>query len=402
MASSAAARSGVTAHRLQYLSGSVPAGALDDPRRPLRAFLCSHDGFGLGHLHRNTLIAAALRRAHPTLRATLITGVATDPGWTEGRGLDVVRMPPILKDSTGTYRGQGMDTADALGVRERLFRSAVAAERPDLVLVDRHPYGTGGELRRGLELAAAQGAVLVLGLRDVLDEPAVVREELAGTGWDGVADLFDEVLVYGSPSFVDHEREYGLPLHPSYCGWVTDSAPSTQRVPHTLAVAAGGGGDGADVVRLAVGLVRRRPGWTGVVAAGPYAGAWDTLADDVAGRVRVVTDVRCCAGLFASAEAVVEMAGYNSTFEALRAGCRPILAPRRRPRREQAIRASRLASWGLADVVDAGSSIDEVDWLLDQPRTVTPQAVARAGITFDGATRAAERICALAAARRAA
>jgi predicted glycosyltransferase len=329
----------------------------------------------------------------------LVTGVAAAPGWADGRGLDVLRMPTVLKDSAGIYRGQGMEAADALSVRERLFRSAVAAEQPDLVLVDRHPYGTGGELRRGLELAAAQGAVLVLGLRDVLDEPGVVREELAGHGWDGVPALFDEVLVYGSPSFVDHEREYGLPVHPRYCGWVTDSAPAAQRIPHTLAVAAGGGGDGIDVVRLAVGLVRRRPGWSGVVAAGPYADAWDTLPDDVATRLQVATNVRGCPGLFASAEAVVQMAGYNSAFEALRAGSRPILAPRRRPRREQAIRASRLASWGLADVVDAGASIDEVDWLLDQPRTLTEQAVARAGITFDGAARTAARIGALAAAR---
>ena len=175
-----------------------------------------------------------------------------------------------------------------------------------------------------------------------------------------------------------------------------------QRVPRTLAVAAGGGGDGADVVRLAVGLVRRRPGWSGVVVAGPYAGAWDRLTDDVATRLRVASDVRGCARLFASAEAVVQMAGYNSTFEALRTGSRPILAPRRWPRREQAIRASRLASWGLADVVDAGASVDEVDWLLDQPRTVTGQSLAQAGITFDGAARTAEHLGALAAARSAA
>jgi predicted glycosyltransferase len=401
VAISTAPPSDAAGHHLQCVSGSVTWGA-DDNRRPLRAFLCSHDGFGLGHLHRNTLIAAGLREAHPALQATLVTGVAANPRWPELRGLGVLRMPPVLKDSTGAYRGQGMDAEDALGVRERLFRSAVAAGRPDLVLVDRHPYGTGGELRRGLELAAAQGAVLVLGLRDVLDEPEVVREELTGPAWDGVADLFDEVLVYGSPAFVDHEREYGLPLQPRYCGWVTVTAPSARRVPRTLAVAAGGGGDGADVVRLAVGLVRRRPGWTGVVAAGPYADGWEALPDDVTGRVRVASDVRGCAGLFASAEAVVAMAGYNSTFEALRAGSRPILVPRRWPRREQAIRASRLACWGLADVVDGGSSADEVDWLLDQPRTVTEEAVTRTGITFDGATRTAERLCALAAARRAA
>jgi predicted glycosyltransferase len=311
-------------------------------------------------------------------------------------------MPPLLKDPLGGYRGHRMDAATALGIRERTFRNAVATQRPDLILVDRHPFGTDGELRPGLELAAAQGAVLLLGLRDVLDEPGVIRDELAGARWDGVPDLFDEILVYGSPRLVDHEREYGLPVRPRYVGWVTAPAPPVQRVGRRLAVAAGGGGDGADAFRLGVELVQRRPDWTGVVAAGPYAGRLDALSADVAARIEVATDVRGCAGLFASSEAVVQMAGYNSTVEALSVGHRPILVPRRQPRREQAIRAWRLAAWGLADVVDAGAGVDEVDWLLDQPRTVSPDALLRAGLTFDGATRTAARIGTLLTDRRAA
>ena len=58
------------------------------------------------------------------------------------------------------------------------------------------------------------------------------------------------------------------------------------------------------------------------------------------------------------------MAGYNTTFEALAAGIRPVLVPRRNPRREQAIRASRLTALGVADIVDEGVPVEEVDWLL--------------------------------------
>jgi len=365
-------------------------------------FLCSHDGYGLGHLRRNVLIAAALRSAIPAVETTVVTGVAVDPGWPEWRGLGVLRMPPLLKDSLGVYQAPGMSAAAALALRERLFDDAVAAARPDLVLVDRHPYGTDGELRRGLERASAQGATLVLGLRDVLDEPGVIREELTGARWDGALDLFDDVLVYGSPGLVDHEREYGLSARPRYVGWVTAPAPPVRRVARRLAVAAGGGGDGTAVFRLGTELLRRRPDWSGVAAAGPYAGRLDDLPPDVAARMEVATEVGGCAGLFASAEAVVQMAGYNSTVEALSVGVRPILVPRRRPRREQAIRASRLAAWGLADVVDADAAADEVDWLLDQPRTLAPGVLRRAGISFDGAARTAERIGALVTARWAA
>lgn len=370
--------------------------------RRRRVLLYSHDGFGLGHLRRNTLIAAALQRADPSVRATLVTGVAADPGWAEARGLDVLRLPALLKDSTGVYRAGHMSPEDAIAVRARLFLDAVERQRPDLVVVDRHPYGTGGELRPGLERAADQGAVLVLGLRDVLDEPAVIRAEIDGPRWDGAVDLFDEVLVYGSPRLVDHQREYGLPVAPSYMGWVAAPSPAGRRVRRRLAVAAGGGADGTDAFRLGMELVQRRPGWTCVIAAGPYTGASDGLLRSPGGRLRVSTDVGSCSELYASSEAVLQMAGYNSTVEALGAGIRPILLPRRRPRREQAIRASRLAAWGLADVVDSGAAVDEVDWYLDQPRTVSPGALARAGITFDGADRTAARLGVLLAERWAA
>ena len=99
---------------------------------------------------------------------------------------------------------------------------------------------------------------------------------------------------------------------------------------------------------------------------------------------------------FASASALVQMAGYNSSAEALVGGVRPILVPRRNPRREQAIRASRLAAMGLADVVDEAARPEEVAWLLDRPRHLDADTVARAGLRLDGAQRAAERLMALA------
>jgi predicted glycosyltransferase len=83
------------------------------------------------------------------------------------------------------------------------------------------------------------------------------------------------------------------------------------------------------------------------------------------------------------------MAGYNSTFEALAAGIRPILVPRRHPRREQLIRASRLAALGLADVLDEDIGPADVSWLLDHARRLDPERLETAGISLDGAQRAA-------------
>jgi predicted glycosyltransferase len=73
-----------------------------------------------------------------------------------------------------------------------------------------------------------------------------------------------------------------------------------------------------------------------------------------------------------------------------------VLVPRRNPRREQAIRASRLTALGVADTVDEGVPAEEVDWLLGRDRLLPPGALAAAGIRLDGADRAAAAVMDLA------
>jgi predicted glycosyltransferase len=353
----------------------------------------SHDGYGVGHLRRNTLIARSILAADPTARITLVTGIPFRPSWLNGMASNVVAVPPLLKDATGVYRGLGMSFERAVTTRGEVFAELVRRQQPRAVIVDRHPYGTAGELRAGIELARQQGAAVVLGLRDILDSADVVATEMQGLGWAGVPELYDEVLVYGSRAFCDHEYEYGLPVSPTYCGWVAEQATPATVDPRLLVVAAGGGGDGSSVFRLGVGAVRLRPRWRAVLAAGPYADR-SVLAVPRSSRrrIRVVTDVPGCASLLANAGAAVQMAGYNSTFEALAAGIRPILVPRTKPRREQWLRARRLAALGLADVVDAGAGPSSVARLLDGDRRLRSDAVAHAGIELNGATRAAARL----------
>ncbi len=354
----------------------------------------SHDGYGLGHVRRNTLIARALLAACPDATATIVTGIPRRPAWLVGEErLDVVSVPQLVKDAEGVYANPGMSFESAIRARAEAFDRVVLATRPDVVVVDRHPFGIAGELRSGLAAARAAGARTVLGLRDVLDDAAAVRIELEGAGWDGVDEAYDEVLVYGDPILCDHEREYGLPLAPTYCGWVTER-PAAAVVEHDLVlVAAGGGGDGQAVRTLGVELLLRRADRRGILIAGPYAQATAVHAE-LAERLVVTSEAPGCAPLLARAGAVVMMAGYNTTSEALAAGVRPILMPRRSPRREQAIRALRLAALGLADVVDHGADAGEVAWLLDRPRRLAPGAVEAAGIHLDGAERAAQRLLA--------
>ena len=367
-----------------------------------RYLFYSHDGYGLGHVRRNSLIARAVLATDPAAQVSLVTGIEARPRWLrEAARVRVHRVPPMLKSADGSYRHERLSFGDAMRERERIFKTVVDDERPDVVVVDRHPYGTAGELRAGLDLARRRGAALVLGLRDVLDEPSIVREEMRGLGWAHVEDVYDDVLVYGARHFVDHEAEYGLWLPPHYCGWVVERPGPRRLRRNLLVVAAGGGGDGAAVFEMGARVLTHRPDMVGLFSPGPYAGAdaMRRLNHLANGRVQVVSPLGASGRWFSRAEAVLCMAGYNSTLEALAAGQRPILMPRRNPRREQAIRAEWLDGLRLADVVQAGADPTYVASLLQQPRRLPDGALEAAGIHLDGALNAARRLHAFSSAR---
>ncbi len=355
--------------------------------------LCSHDGFGVGHTRRHIVVARALRAAAPHADITVVTGLPFTPEWLAESGFHIVRFPALVKDRSGAYSSLETDLANALATREARFDQLIDEQCPDVVLVDRHPFGTAFELTAGLERARRMGARVVLGLRDVLDEAGAVRAEIAGPRWKGVGDIFDEAIVYGDPHLCDHEVEYGIPLPLRYCGWAVET--TTRRVHDTrhLTVTSGGGADGHSLFELGVVAVERSTDWRLTIAAGGYVdpGWLGELVANSRASSRIDTHWKApgCASLFAATGATLQMAGYNSTFEALAAGLKPMLVPRRHPRTEQAIRAERLAALGVADVV-ASNGYDEVCELLARPRTLLAGATHAAGLRFDGAQRAAE------------
>jgi predicted glycosyltransferase len=368
-----------------------------DPGQGRRYVFFSHDGYGVGHLRRNTLIAHEILAQDHAAEVTLVTGVRRPPAWSVDPRICVVSVPTLVKGATGAYRGDLLSFEQTVARRRQAFAGVLARVAPHVVVVDRHPFGIGGELRAALVEERRRGTALVLGLRDILDDPATVRREMAGPGWHDVAEIFDEILVYGAADYCDHRREYGLPFdRATYCGWVVERAPTSRRRPQTLTIAAGGGGDGGRVFRLGVKVLEARPGWDGVVAAGPYADLDDLAAmvsaSPAAARTRLIENAPGCLELLARSSAAMQMAGYNSTFEALAAGIRPILVPRSRPRREQLIRAELLADRGLADVVVEDDRPETVALLLDRDRRQPLHSLRSAGIDLDGAFAAASRL----------
>ena len=334
---------------------------------PLRIVLYSHDSVGLGHQRRNLAIAHALSRHLPELAARpvtglLLTGVERVVGHLPP-AFDVVRLPGIDKGGQGyTPREVSVPMPDLIDVRRAILSGAIDAFAPDLVVVDRHAFGVDDELLEPLRLLRSEhpGTRVVLGLREILDEPEVAQREWERVGSERVRELFDAIWVYGDESVTDLRRTAAVPeelrdlvTHTGYLSigrTARDFLRELQR-PYLLTMV-GGGHDGAELCRIAA-QAEVPDGMRHVVVAGPQmSGAERAEIEALAGpRTEVLDEVP--EGLLAirSAEAVACMGGYNTVCEVLSTDRPALVVPREAPRQEQLIRARSLARTGAVDML---------------------------------------------------
>lgn len=355
--------------------------------RPARLLAYSHDGYGLGHLRRNLRIAHGLHRHRPDVEVLLATGAKGADRLAAAHGIPCVRLPSLVKAGPDRYEpGDPGGRADAvLAERSAVLADTVRHFTPDVLLVDRHPRGLNGELDAALEIHGARrpAASTVLGLRDILDEPATITREWQRWRLSEVIERdYDAVLCYGDPAVYDPVSAYALPAGVArkirYTGYLTDDlAPvdaQALRQAHApdgrLAVCTlGGGQDGAPIASAFLQAMRhlREKSWHGVLITGPYMATPDVDALQAQARrcdvavIRMATDVP---RYLAAADAVLSMGGYNTTCEVLALRVPAVIVPRTQPRLEQLMRARALASRGL------------LHWL--HPDGLTPRVVAGA------------------------
>lgn len=316
----------------------------------------SFDGMGLGHLRRNLTIIGALRQQLPHAAVLTVTGSPALDRFALPEGVDVLRLPGMVKTRLGTSRAARLPlpTADVRELRAELLAAAVRAYRPDLLLVDFYPLGREGELAPALREARAVGTRLVLGLRDILDGPEAVAQEWQETGqFVAAAATYDSVLVYGDPSLYDVRTEYSFPaaLSAKTCFTGYLAGPAAQGGPgeHAEIVCTmGGGSDAAELAHDFVEAVRPlvAAGRTAALVTGPFMPAVDVerLQAAAPDGLLVRTFVPDAPRWFAQASCVVSMAGYNTTCELLAAGVPTVFVPRARPRLEQRLRATRISA----------------------------------------------------------
>ena len=331
---------------------------------PARVFTYCHDGYGLGHLRRTLALATELVRASPRVSILSATGSPAALQMARPRSVDLLKLPSLTKDSEGHYVPDVLELPlrQLIDLRASLLEAAVTAYRPELMLVDHYPLGVQKELQPALDRIQQDGATrLVLGLRDVLDEPVNVRNHWRASGHLAAIAAYDHVMVFGDPLVYDPVAEYDFDDETAEKLIFTGYLVSPERVPVTAPAEAGrrravctlGGGKDAPATAWAFlrAVDEHLPAeWEGVLITGPLMAASEVAqlrAASAGGRVLVVDFVPDVADLMATADVTLCMGGYNTMCDVLSVARPTVVVPRVQPRSEQLIRARAFADRGV-------------------------------------------------------
>jgi predicted glycosyltransferase len=339
-----------------------------------RALIYSHDTYGLGNIRMILSISSYLLKAIPDLSILLVTGSPMIQSFRMPKRLDYVKLPCLSRIQREEYSVKYLDSGilDIMRLRSDLIRSAVLSFRPDIMLVDKKPYGIKDELKETLDLvtAALPRTRRILILRDILDAPARTAKVWRENGYhEAVESQYDLVLILGTAEIFDARIEYEFPISVSekveYCGYLPPVAVLMDRGEIRRAlqvesderfvlVTVGGGEDGHSLLQSYSAVLQRLPAdariYSLIVTGPEMSEAQRDLIEQCAfryPRVRVMEFTNDLMSYMNASDLVVSMGGYGTVSEILSLKKRAIIVPRVRPVQEQWIRAERMARLGL-------------------------------------------------------
>jgi predicted glycosyltransferase len=369
-----------------------------------RILIYSHDTFGLGHLRRCRTLAHALVDRFKQLSVLILSGSPIIGSFDFRARVEFVRVPGVVKLRNGEYTPLNLhlDIAETLSLRASIIKHTAEIFAPDVFIVDKEPVGLRGEVLDTLKMLKRQGTRLVLGLRDVMDEPAALEPEWQRKNvLPALRDLYDEIWVYGLPQICDPLEGIDIPQKVRrkmvYTGYLHREVPShgaPPRLPEIaekpfVLVTTGGGGDGDGLIEWVLRAYEHDPllPYPALLVLGPFMQAerQREFMERAARlkRVDAITFHGQLETLVSRATGVVAMGGYNTFCEVLSLDKRALIVPRTEPRLEQHIRASRAAELGLVSILSDDGVYDPrvmAAALRNLPRQQRPSEVVVPGL----------------------
>ncbi|MGK7929252.1 MAG: glycosyltransferase family protein, partial [Spirulina sp.] len=311
------------------------------------------------------------------------------------QGLDYIKLPCLGRDRSGKLSAKYLDTAvdETVKLRSHLMESVAANFKPDLLLVDKKPYGLLGELKATLNFLNTwlPQTKRILLLRDILDSPeATIKDWQQHHYYQAIDRFYDRVLVVGMPEIFDLAKEYQFPETVSqkvrFCGYIRKEygrkLPQVVRRElqvkpdeQLVLVTPGGGGDGYRLIEVYLQGLAKLQGQNKIktlIISGPEMPADEKNSLDRAVEeypqviVKEFTDDPI--SYMEAADTVVSMGGYNTVSEILSLSKRAVVVPRTQPVQEQWIRAERMAEFGLFKAIHPDRLTPEIlaDAVLEQ------------------------------------
>lgn len=352
---------------------------------PEKILVYCHDLFGIGNIKRMSQFCIHLRKIYPNASILFLLGSRDMRFFCIPDNFDYIKIPEISRSQSGDVFAKTLqyDADSTIRLRSSIIAQVMSEFDPDLLLVDKKPFGARSELEPCLmQLSPRCRRVLVV--RDILDAPDATRREMAASGHHAaVRAHYDRVVVLGDREVFDFAAAYALPADIAarlrYTGYLTPFDTPRPRDETVAALGldprrkvvlgtAGGGEDGEPLIdaMLSYGLNAPEDVQT-VILCGPrlpdaahqrVAAAAATAPG--ADRIRVLRESTDVASLKRAADVIVSMAGYNSVCGVLASGRPAILMPRSEPSEEQLVRARLFGARGLAAWLPLGSSGEDL------------------------------------------
>ncbi|MCF3642458.1 glycosyltransferase family protein [Rhizobium sp. TRM95111] len=334
-----------------------------------RILMYSHDTFGLGHLRRCRAIAHSLVEDFRGLQILIISGATIAGAFDYRARVDFVKIPSVIKLRNGEYTSMDrhIDLHDTLKMRRSIIRHTAETFQPDIFIVDKEPLGLRGEVEETLAYLKTRGTSLVLGLREVMDAPHLLDAEWKRSDtMRKIAQLYDDIWVYGPPDFYDPLGGLDVPVavrsKMNFVGFLHRGVAQDEMHGHKpredyILVTTGGGGDGSDLIHDVIHAYQQDSGLIhkALIVLGPYMPARqrDKLMRKGAKipQIEIIEFDNRMEELIARAKGVVAMGGYNTYCEILSFDKPALIVPRVAPREEQLIRAKRASALGLIDML---------------------------------------------------
>lgn len=345
----------------------------------------SHDMMGLGHLRRNLLLAGAVQKRFSDTEILIINSARESGLFTLPERSDILTLPAYAKTLCGKYhpRSLGNNTRKLVSLRRQIIRAALSEYCPDVMVVDNVPAGALSELLPVLPELVDDNVHLILGLRDIIDEPSVVRHQWhAADNYTIVRQYYSDIWIYGDRSFYDLSLDLApepsvyrkisflgypdVPLSPSVLQ--DEQFQSLISRPFVLCLT-GGGQDGYHLASVFAETLLP-PGMDGVILTGSQMAREEVTSLQRIASMRndlhIIRFVSDPLFLLQHTHSVVAMGGYNTLREILSLRKRALIIPRIVPRLEQWIRASRMAEKNLVTCLHPDSLTPQsiTDWLI--------------------------------------